>query len=914
MRRPIRVVRRAAAMLARVEILAILAAALPPGTPLGAQGLAAQPDPERVAHALGLRSVDAVRAGATPPAIDGRLDDAVWRTAPAATDFVQTGPNPGALARWSSEVKVVYDDDALYVAYRLYDPHPDSIVHPIPRRDDETTSDWAFVEIDSRHDRRTGFSFGVNPRSVQADGSWASDNQYDSTWDGVWDATARIDSLGWTVEFRIPFSQLPHSGEPGAEWGINFYRYVARSGESSNWSPRLPTVAGIISKFNTLRGLAIAPGRRLFEVTPYVAASGTQAPDEPGNPIARERRSRLAAGTDLTYHLSPSMTLTATIHPDFGQVEADPSEINLTTFETLFTERRPFFVAGAERFRFGLGLPFHTRDAAFDGDQPFYSRRIGRAPRGRAPSDATFADIPTGTTLLGAAKLSGRTANGWSIGVLDAVTGSADARVFLPGAGASSVRVQPALNYGVARVVREADGGASAFGGIIAAATTLGDGGSAATVAPRQSLAFGADGRHRFGDDRYEVSGFALGSRISGTAEAIQRVLESAPHWMQRPDAPHLDDDRSGRSAMGFAGELGLAQIGGDHWRWAIAGHAVSPELDVNEIGFQRNADWLLAVGSVSYSQFSPDRWFNTWTVGLDQVGAGWTFGGERRATSAAASATAQLHNYWDVRLARGTDFPSLSTDALRGGSALRLPARERIEASVATDGRKTTRLKLAASGTLERQTGTQGVSFTPSLVMRTSDEVRFSIAPTWSRTVSGWQYVRTATAADGPHQLLARLTQETASLTARAIYAASSTLTVELYAQPFVSAGNYDAYKGVRDPRASRPSDRVALLDATELRYDAAARRYTFDADRDGRDDATFADPSFTTRSLNANLVLRWQYRPGSTLFVVWSQQRESSLDDGTLAFGRDARGLARAPGTNTLLVKFSRWLAFGA
>lgn len=866
--------------------------------------LAASAQSDRTLAALGPRTLVAVRVTGAPPVIDGRLDDAIWKDAAPARDFVQSNPDPGAMARWQTEARVAYDAHALYVAIRAFDPHPDSIVAPYPRRDDETVSDWVFVEIDSRHDRRTGFSFGLNPRGVQADGAWSNGATYDNTWDGVWQGAARIDSAGWTAEYRIPLSQLPSN--PGARgavvWGINFYRYVGRSAEASDWAPRLPSYADVISHFNTLTGVVVRPLASALAVAPYVALSATRIPNTPGDPLATPNGASPSAGLDFTDRLSPAASLTGTVHPDFGQVEADPSEINLTTFESLFTERRPFFVSDAQLFSFSLGLPFTSRDDAFDSEQPFYSRRVGRAPLGTVPATVRFSDAPPTTTIAAAAKLTGRTESGWAFGVLDAVTEPADARVVDSTGRTTELRLQPLANSMIARAVHEFDDGRSSVGAIATAVVHRGSDSAFDSVAPRDAFVAGFDGRHQFGE-AYEVSGFALGSFVRGTARGIASVMHGPGHYLQRPDAGYAHDDTTRTSATGEAAQLRVARVAGAHWRWSAILHALSPRLDVNDLGFQRNADWMIASGSLMYYDYHPGRW-HYWGAGFDQLGAGWDFGGERRATVVSASALAELPNYWDITLGARHELAALSTDALRGGPALLLPPREAVSGTITSNARSTSQLTLTASAWWEPATASRSSTIAPQLVVRASDRLRFTIGPSWTQTVYAWQFVDQAFAAPSPLDILARVRQETVSLTGRAIYAFSPSLTLELYAQPFVSAGRYDAFEAVADPRAPRVGDRVVRLTPDQLQYDRQTRRYTVVR---GGNQALFDDPSFNAKSLNANAVLRWQFHPGSTLFVVWSQQRSIDGADGSFELSRDASQLFAAPASNTLLIKLS-------
>jgi len=574
---------------AMILLASIVLAAGPSLAP--ATSAAQCPTPDCDPALLARRTLTAVRLRGVAPVIDGRLDEPVWADAALATGFIQSRPRPAAPATLRSEARVLVDEQALYVALRYFDPEPARILAPLARRDDETTSDWAFVEIDSRLDRRTGFSFGVNPRGLQVDGLWLDDVAYDTSWNGVWESAARMDEQGWTAELRIPFSQLAFNLPPGGgelTWGINFYRYNPSRGESSNWSPRYSGLGGVVSYFNDLRLPAPARVRRL-EVTPYVAPRVGN--DEQG------RQSSVKAGADLKVGLGSSFSLTATVLPDFGQVEADPSQVNLTAFELFQTERRPFFLEGLDVFRLSTSLPFATRGISFAEESPFYSRRIGRAPHGDLPPGATLESIPGATTLLGAAKLSGQTSRGWTLGVFSAMTDRESARLRRADGTLADWPVEPRTAVSMARAIKSFDRGDSSFGLFAANLHRSNLGPELAGQDVRDAAALGTDLWHRFGGRQYEVRGWALASRLTGEAAAITRVAESPHHYFQRPDAERLHDEPYGTSLDGIAGEVRLSRVGGA-LHWDLVGRAVSPGFDVNEIGFQRNSDWLLLAGS----------------------------------------------------------------------------------------------------------------------------------------------------------------------------------------------------------------------------------------------------------------------------------------------------------------------------
>jgi hypothetical protein len=839
------------------------------------------------------RTLAAARLRGTAPLIDGRLDDPAWADAEVATEFVQRRPVPGAVAALRTEARVLYDARALYVGVRALDPEPARILAPWPRRDDEITSDWIFVEIDSRHDRRTAVSLGVNPRGVQVDGTFFNDIEYDTAWDAVWQSAARVDEGGWSVEYRIPFSQLPYTaggsasadGSTDAVWGFNVYRHTPHRGETSNWSPRLPSLAGVVSRFNELRLRVPARPARL-EAAPYAATTATRVPGR--NPLAESQS--FSAGADIKAALGPAFRLAATVHPDFSQVEADPSEVNLTSFETFFSERRPLFVESGSLLHFDSSLPLVTRGNSFQSEQPYYSRRIGRAPHLPPPEDARYADAPEASPLLGAVTLTGRTSSGWSVGALGAVTGRATAEfVSLDGRSGSRV-VEPLTQFAAARVAHDFRNGGSALGAMATLMARPGMDAPLAAVLPRSALSAGVDGRHRFARDAYELTGFLLGGRIEGRPEAVAALLDGPGHFLHRPDSAAFGES-DGHLASGFAGQLRLARVGGEHWRWTVAAHAVSPRLELNDLGFQRNADWLIGFARLSYQCDRPGRLFRRWAVGSDQMAWGRSFAGERRAAVVNATASADLRNYWGGSARFDHELPALQVEALRGGPALLVPSRDTAALSVYSDTRKASQTTLEAKWFRDHGHDGRGLSLAATAALRVSDRLAVSVGPAIEHSVNPWQFVA-AGAAPARSAIVARLDQTSLGLTGRFDLAFSKALTLQLYAQPFVSRGRFDRYGEVIAPRAPRPADRVAPLSP-------------------GQGPTSLGDPSFSVADLRMNLVLRWEYRPGSRVYVVWNQTRHRQRDVPDLRLPADALDAFASAPTNVLLLKLSYWLA---
>jgi hypothetical protein len=843
----------------------------------------------------------AARAG-KPPTIDGQFAEPAWRAVEPARDFVQQRPHAGRPASERTEVRVLFTDEAIYFAAVLFDSSPDSIVARLGRRDAEVYSDWFWVHLDSQNDRRTAFVFGVSAAGVLRDAMRANDTELHADWDAVWEAAVRRTSDGWTAELRIPLSQLRFAvAERGAEqrWGVNFAREIARREELSYWAPIPPSASGFVSLFGELRGLRdLEPARRL-EVRPYLAGRLTRAPGDRANPFFRRTDPFSSLGGDATYGLTSNLTLTATVNPDFGQVEADPAQVNLTAHEMWLPEQRPFFLEGADLF--DTGYP-----------QLFYSRRIGRSPQAGVPSDAKYAESADAATILAAAKLAGKTAGGWKIGVLDALT----QREVLDYVAATGERratvVEPMTNYAVARLARDFRNGKSGLG--LVATSVHRDLGAEPQLQFLTSRAFagGLDGHHRFGKGDVRLTGSLRLSNVAGSTQALSRIQRNSVHRFQRPDADHLEFDSTRTSLSGVRASLDVGKIGGGHWRWSLGAHVTTPGYEINDLGFSSQSDRRAGYLSLAYAQFEPGSLFRRWELsGFANTSS--TGGGERTGGFFDLTLDAQLRNYWNVMTWVDWEIPALSTEALRGGPAMLMPAALYAYLRVETDRRKP--VIVGMSGFLRRERGTDGRVFyvTPSLTVRPSTQMELTLKPRmeWNREAS--QYVTAAQIGDSTTYVFAPMRQRTASLTARLNYTISPSVSIQAYAQPFVSAGDYRGFKVVRDPRGTRESARFRILEESRISESRDAGRRTYGLDLDGVSgaDVWLPDPDFNSRQFRSNVVLRWEYRPGSTLFVAWSQSRDGFDPDGSFALGRDARRLFAARGTNVVMVKVSYWLS---
>jgi hypothetical protein len=824
--------------------------------------------------------------------VDGRLEETDWAAAPVASDFVQRRPHEGRPATQRTEVRVLYGADALYVGARMFD-HPDSITAQLGRRDGRgIISDWVTIALDSYNDQRTAFVFTVNPRGVQQDLQMSNDVNTDADWDAVWEAATQMDSLGWTAELRIPLSQLRFT--PGQEsWGLNFQRTIARRDEVSLWSPTPPGARGFVSRFGRLTGLSGLTSPQRLQLQPYTMASVLRAPVVSGDPFHGENDLRASFGGNLRYALSSGLTLAATVNPDFGQVEADPSEVNLTAFETFFPEKRPFFLEGKNLFDFRLG----------DDDALFYSRRIGRAPQGSVPGDAAFRDVPEATTILGAVKVSGRTPSGWSVGLLNATAAGEQGRWIDTDGQTHRQGVEPLTNYGVLRVSRDFGGGRSSLGGILTSANRRLDD-DALSFLRSSAYAGGVDGRHRMGD--YEVSGWTAGTLVQGSRDAITRAQRASGHYFQRPDASHLSVDTLATSLSGAAAAAMLARIGGN-WRWEVEGRMRTPGFDANDVGYTPQADLLGQRVRLTYNRFRPSGILRKWDLTFRES-AQWTFGGERTETSLTLQGNVQFTNQWTGYAQLLRRAPSLSVSSLRGGPALRTTGYVRPLVLVTTDPRKRVGGQLFVNARFDDEGG-RGLSISNTLDYRPSPRLSLSLSPSISWHSDPAQYVTQLPALQSTHYFVGNIDQRTTSLTGRFAFTFAPTLTLELYAQPYISAGRYSGFRAVDDPRSGAPSRRFRGFSAGEMALDSTGR-YRVDLNGDGAVDTSFRNPDFNLKQLNSNAVLRWEYRPGSTLFVVWNQRRSHRLEDGTFDLDRDFGRLVDLNGTHVLLIKLSYWL----
>jgi len=844
-------------------------------------------------------------------AVDGRLFESSWTKAEPATGFTQTDPAEGQPATERTEVRVLIGEDALYIGARLHDREPKRIRAALARRDDDVEADEFDVYLDTFHDHLSGIRFRVTPGGATLDGilgSSAQGSEEDLSWDPVWESATQVDSLGWTAEIRLPLSQLRYNSTADGTWGIQFYRKILRKGEE-DWFAFVPkSDVGGVSRYAHLVGLGPLQAQRRLELAPYVLARGSYEPTVAGDPFRSGDEYHGSAGLDLKYGLTSDLTLNATVNPDFGQVEVDPAVVNLSVFETFFPEKRPFFVEGADVFRFG-GI---RASNSFDFPEFFFSRRIGREPqRNLAGDGVSFLDVPTETSIRTAAKLSGRTRSGWSIGVLDAVTSSEDARYVDASGARVTTPVEPLSNYFVGRVRKDLRGGNSTVGIIATAVNRDQESPELMSLLRSGAYVVGADFTNSWADRVWSLDGAVGFSAVRGTPEAIARTQQSSARYYQRPDATsfHLDPTRT--SLTGHAYQLALRKNSGRHWLGGLVYQEASPGFESNDLGFQSEASQRGISTALEYYQRQPGRAFRNYGI-FPFTNHQWNFDGDLVYGSYGLILTGQLHNFWDFQL-RGDWTPPAYDDRLtRGGPLARKPRFWDVQVTLNSDTRKTTRLNanFTQSWTAAREHRTEADL---TLSIRPSPAIRVSLGPalTLNKTMS--QYVAAvpdaqATATFGTRHVFATLYQRELSMITRVDWTFTPRLSLQLFLQPLISAGDFTELKEFVRPRS---------YDFAVYGRDKGTATPTSDGTQidpgDGGTPFTIPEQNFTVRSLRANAVLRWEWRPGSTLFLVWQQNRENDETFGNLRFGRDVDALfAGGRSRNVVAVKASYWLSW--
>ncbi len=820
------------------------------------------------------------------PRVDGLIDDDAWRLVEWDGNYVEWSPNENTDPTQQTKIKILYDDKNLYVAFKCYDDQPDKIVSRLSRRDG-FDGDWVEINIGSLGDLRTAYSFTISVSGVQGDEYITNDGQnWDSTWNPIWYAKTNIDEEGWTAEIRIPLSQIRFGKAENQIWGIQSTRRFFRKEERSVWQRSPLNAPGWVSSFGELHGLRNLESQRQLEIQPYIVTSQNQLGGENFNPLIDPSDTKVNAGIDGKLGVTNDLTLDFTINPDFGQVEADPSAIALDGFQIFFQERRPFFIENKNIFDYAFSSSVNG-GRTFGFDNLFYSRRIGRAPQGFANlSDNEFSDQPNVSTILGAAKFSGKTRDGWSIGVLEAATTREIASI-TDGTSNREEVVEPFTNYMVTRIQKDFNNNNTFIGGIFTATNrSLTD-----NLDFLHSSAYtgGIDITHNWKNRTYYLKGNFVFSSVLGSEQAIQRTQQSITHLFQRVGADHVDVDPRARSLTGTGGNLQIGK-GAGNWLFQTGVTWRSPELELNDLGFQLRADDLRYYGWLGYRTTKPLETMRSWRLNYNHF-AVLDFGGNLNELIFNTNSWMNLNN--NTWLNAFFEFKPVNFNnfLLRGGPRFQLPQEFNIGGSITSDSRKKLRFSLnisnqvATSNVLNRFTVGGSVTYQPI------NSLTVSLLPSYTDASDRLQYVSTGDLGSiSERYILGSINQQTLAIPLRVDYILTPTLSLQYWGQPFISRGVFNEFKFVTDPIAPQLDDRIVEYGPEQINLDSGI--YSVDEDLDGTVDYSFGQPDFAFIQWRSNMVLRWEYIPGSELYLVWSQDASN--------FGDFNQGLAESLNAN--------------
>lgn len=847
--------------------------------------------------------------------LDGKLSESFWK-GEGANGFIQRDPDEGKPATEKTNVWVAYDETNLYVAARLYDSKPQDIDASLARRDDNFNSDWFLFFVDPYHDKKTGYYFGVNAGGSMIDGVLFNDSWDNNTWDGIWEVKTNIDDEGWTLEMRIPFTQLRFEESDVMTWGVNFKRERKANNEASYFVMIPRTESGFVSHFAELEGLKGIKPKQRFEILPYVVQKAKFLDHDDDDPFYKENQFPTNLGADIKIGVGSNMTLDATLNPDFGQVEVDPAVVNLSAFETYFDEKRPFFIEGDNIFYFGVGGSNSNWGFNFGNPEMFYSRRVGRNPQGDLPDefDDYSTDRPSETRIIGAAKLTGKLNETTSIGAISAFTERTFATIYNDERRErNNFEIEPFTHYGVLRSKKEFNGGHQGLGLMFTSVNRDLKSELLRESLSDQAYVAGLDGWTFLDDDKkYVITAYGAYSYTSGTKDYITNLQERSYHYLQRPDRRHSKLDSSLTSLSGYYTRIMANKQSGNFYFNTALG-VVSPTFENNDLGFQWMSDRINGHFVAGYRWYEPDGIFRRKEVYASHFRT-FDYDGNQITNGLWSRGSFILNNYYAFGYYGSFNYPTYDHDNTRGGPLMLDPHEYGGGIWVETDSRE----KLMFEASVEQYGDDFGAKYTRYYVLVTwkpSPQLFFEFKPRYVINTEDRQWVDnfddpTAIHTHGGRYVFAELDQETISASFRLNWTFSPTLSLQTYIQPLFSVGKYSRFKEFAVARTDQMNIYGEDNNST-ISYDAENEEYTVDPDGpDGEaEEITFEDPDFNFKSFRANVVLRWEVLPGSIFYFAWTHDQTHDGHPGDLDFNRDFKDLWNSPTDDVFLVKFSYW-----
>jgi hypothetical protein len=827
------------------------------------------------------------------PIIDGKLDDECWTKGTWAGDYTQFIPKEGAKPTYPTYLNIQYDDKNLYVAFRAFDGEPDKILRLAGVRD-ELVGDIAGLTLDSYRDYRTGFEFSVSAWGQKIDLVLFNPMNWDFNWNAVWKVKTGLEDSAWVAEYEIPLSQLRYSNKEEQVWGLHTWRWISRLSEESNWEKQTKTGPGMLYNFGELRGIKGLKKSRRLEIMPFVLSDLRTMKKEPLNPFANTGRALGGnMGLDAKIGISSNFTLDLTINPDFGQVESDPSVMNLTAFETFYEEKRPFFLEGLTIF-----------DYKFDNQSLFYSRRIGHAPSlSINPNDNLFVKAPDKTTILSAIKLSGTTSNGLSIGLIQSVTANEYARLSNKDDYKPSMKVEPLTNYTIARIQKGFNAGTTVVGGILTSTNRfIND--KYLEFLTSNAYTGGLDILHRFKDKEFFIDARLIGSYVSGSKESITALQESSARYYQRPGAGYLRLDTTKTMLNGYGGRFEIGKGSKGFWRYSTGATWLSPGLELNDLGYMNSADEINQENKLSYFVNQPVSIFRNYSIGLEQFNT-WNFNGTYLGSGAHLSFTSEFKNQWMFGANIIYESQVHDTKVLRGGYDMLMPHKIMSFGNLITDQSKKIIAKFEYTYEKAGNNSATSYQLMPGITYRPINSLKLGVTANYMNNNNRLQYVATTNLASEKRYIIGTIDQKTIGLTFRVDVNLTPEFSILYYGSPFISRGSYSEFKRVTNPLSKTYDDRFAVFNNPEL----IGNSYQLSENNNLDIDYSIENPDFNFHQFRSNLVAKWEYRLGSFIYFVWSTERTGNTGSSKASITESYKQLRSVYPNNIFLIKLNYW-----
>ncbi|VBB45742.1 conserved exported hypothetical protein [uncultured Paludibacter sp.] len=848
------------------------------------------------ADSIKIKSYHPVRVSETPK-IDGKIDVDEWKNVTWEGGFTQFKPENGSKPEQETEFAVQYDNNYLYVGIKALDNEPNKIKRQFSRRDN-LDGDMVGIFIDSYHDKNTAFFFQVSAAGVQSDGVTTTEDDY--TWDALWQSATGYDEKGWYTEMKIPFSQLRFAKADIQTWGFEILRVLYRKQEVDVWQPIKRDVPAFVASLGLLDGLEGIKPKKQVELMPYIVAQRQTYQKEEGNPFKTGVENAMNAGLDGKIGITNNMILDFTINPDFGQVESDPSEVNLTAYETYFSEKRPFFIEGRSITSMGVKPGNNMSDA----ENLFYSRRIGRAPR-IDPSDYFDYDYdktPKAARILGAFKLTGKTKDGLSLGIIESVTNQEFAKISKDGE-INKVKVEPFTNYLIGRVKKEYNNGGSYIGAMATAVNRSLDEPQLLGL-NKSAYTGGVDYSHSWKDRKYYLTARMMTSYVGGDTLAMQRMQKSPARYYQRTDAKYIKYDPKRTSLTGVDGMIQFGKQGNSKWLYIFFVNFISPGFETNDAGYLRKADEIFQVYWLGYRNYTK-RWIIKETyVNFNQYSF-FDFGLRNNSVGGNINSSVTFTNLWNAGFNISRDSRNFSNTLLRGGPSMIVPGNTSYSLWAGTNSSKKFYTSISFSQSIGDLNSNIYRGFDLSFNWNPISALGVSFYPWFSYSKNDLQYVSTEDYKGNNEYIFGRISQKTLVLPVRINLGITPTMTLQYYGQPFISAGKYDQFKRITNPVAKNYENRFEVFNSQNLQLQDDT--YFVDRNTDGMADYSFDKPDYNAYFFLSNLVYRWEYKPGSTLYLVWSQGRDNYINRGVFSTGKDLKDVFSIYPNNVFLIKWS-------